>query len=45
MFRKIIEILKNKNQQTKEKICWPCDWNFQDVENFNAILSGINTQP
>lgn len=41
MFRKIIEILKNKNKQKEEKICWPSNWDYEAVQNFNAMLMGM----
>ena len=49
MFKKIMEKIKaRKNQQTEEKICWPCDWNYKQVMDFNAMLMGMSlgkTQP
>ena len=42
MIKKILKRIKaRKNQQTEEKICWPCNWSFQDVQNFNAMLYGM----
>lgn len=44
MFKKIMRKIRKKKTENNN-IIWPCDWNFQDVENFNTILSGINMQP
>ena len=40
MFKKIIKKFKKRTSR-EEKICWPCDWNFEDVEMFNAMLMGM----
>lgn len=43
MFKKIMKKIMRKDKT--ENIIWPSSWNYEAVEMFNIMLSGMEKQP